>query len=175
MVNYPYVYPSAKGNVEAQKSAAGRRRARQVFENMRAAKYPQVEADRPSKPPIGGINVGVSKFSRHPAEAFAATECLVRPENQIEVAKLGGLPPVRADLYDRPELKRIYPGYADVIRRSIQDAAPRPSESPAYQDLSLAVQRAVHPTTKIDPRDPEPTYDELRDKVEKAVKREGLL
>jgi multiple sugar transport system substrate-binding protein len=175
MINYPYVYPSAKGNVEAQTSPAGRRRAQQLFESMRAAKYPQVDAGRPSKPPIGGINIGVSAYSRHPAEAFAATECLVRPENQIQVAQLGGLPPVRADLYDRPEVKEIYPGYADVIRRSIEDAAPRPSQSPAYQDLSLAIQRAVHPPTKIDPRDPGPVYDELRDKVEKAVKREGLL
>jgi len=101
--------------------------------------------------------------------------CLVKPENQLEVATLGGLPPVRADLYDRPAIEKIYPGFANLIRTSIQDAAPRPSISPAYQDLSLAIQRALHPTTKIDPDDVEPTYDELRDKVRQAIKREGLL
>jgi multiple sugar transport system substrate-binding protein len=164
MINYPYVYPSAKGN-----------RPRTVFPYIAAAKYPQVDPDKPSKPPIGGINIGVSAYSKHPKEAFEAARCLVKPANQLEVATLGGLPPVRSDLYDRPAIQKIYPGFADLIRTSIQNAAPRPSISPAYQDLSLAIQRALHPTTKIDPNNVEPTYNELRDKVQQAVKREGLL
>ncbi len=163
MINYPFVYPSAKSNAPA------------IFKNMGAAQFPGVDAGTPSKPPIGGINVGVSAYSKHKAEAFAATECLVKPENQLEVASLGGLPPVREDLYDRPEMDKVYPGFADEIRRAIQSAAPRPSESPAYQDLSLAIQRAVHPTTKIDAKNPDSTYETLHDNVEKAVKREGLL
>lgn len=163
MVNYPFVYPSAKDN------------APKVFEQMGAAKLPQVVEGRDSAPPIGGINIGVSSFSDHPEEAFAAVECLVQGENQLEVAELGGLPPVRADLYEQDEIREIYPGFADVIRDSIRDAKARPSESPAYQDLSLAIQRALSPTTDIDPDDPSSTYDELRDNVEKAVKREGLL
>jgi len=163
MINYPFVYPSAKEN------------APDVFKQIAAAKFPQVDPSKPSKPPIGGINIGVSAFSKHPDQAFAATECLIKPSNQLEVAKLGGLPPVRSDVYDKPEIDKIYPGFADVIRESIQDAAPRPSESPAYQDLSLAIQRAIHPTTEIDPKNPGPAYDRLRDYVEKAIKREGLL
>jgi len=162
-INYPFVYPSAKEN------------APDIFKQMAAAQYPAVDPNKPSKPPIGGINIGVSKFSKHQDEAFAATECLVKPENQLEVASLGGLPPVRRDLYDQPEIDKVYPGFAQQIRQSIENAAPRPSESPAYQDLSLAIQRAVHPTTQIAPRRPDATYDRLRDNVEKAVKREGLL
>jgi multiple sugar transport system substrate-binding protein len=162
-INYPFVYPSAKSN------------APKIFKQMGAAQFPAVEAGKPSRPPIGGINIGVSSYSKHKAEAFAATECLVQPQNQLEVASLGGLPPVRQDLYNRPEIDKVYPGFADEIRRSIQNAAPRPSESPAYQDLSLAIQRAVHPTTKIDPKNPDSTYNTLHDNVEKAVKREGLL
>jgi hypothetical protein len=83
---------------------------------------------------------------------------------------------VREDLYDRPVMdNEVYPGFADQIRESIRNAAPRPSQSPAYQDLSLAIQRAVHPTTQIDPQNPDETYDRLLNNVEKAVKREGLL
>jgi multiple sugar transport system substrate-binding protein len=166
-INYPFVYPSAKNSTEPA--------VRKVFEQMAAAQYPRVDADKPSRPPIGGINIGVSAYSKHRAEAFAAAECLVKPANQLEVATLGGLPPVREDLYGRPEINKVYPGFADQIRRSILNAGPRPSQSPAYQDLSLAIQRAIHPTTKIDPKNPAPTYDTLRDYVEKAVKREGLL
>jgi multiple sugar transport system substrate-binding protein len=163
-INYPFVFPSAKEN------------APEVFKQMGVAQYPAVEAGQESKPPIGGINIGVSAFSDHKQEAFDAIECLVQPENQLEVARLGGLPPVREDLYDRPVMdNEVYPGFADQIRESIRNAAPRPSQSPAYQDLSLAIQRAVHPTTQIDPQNPDETYDRLLNNVEKAVKREGLL
>ena len=162
-INYPFVYPSAKEN------------APDVFKQMGVAQFPAVDAGNPSRPPIGGINIGVSSFSKHKEQAFAAIECLVKPDNQLEVATLGGLPPVREDLYDQPEIDKVYPGFADQVRQAINNAAPRPSQSPAYQDLSLAIQRAVHPTTKIDPRNAQSTYDTLRDNVEKAVKREGLL
>jgi multiple sugar transport system substrate-binding protein len=163
MINYSFVYPSAKSN------------APDIFKVMAAAKYPQVDPSIPSKPPIGGINIGVSAFSKHPKEAFDAVRCLVEPANQLEVAKLGGLPPVRSDLYDQPEIQQAFPGFSDVVRDSIKDAAPRPSQSPAYQDLSLAIQRGVHPTTQIDPSNLDPAYNRLRDYVEKAIKREGLL
>ncbi len=162
-INYPFVYPSAKEN------------APKIFEQMGAAQFPAVDADKPAKPPIGGINIGVSAYSKHKDVAFEATECLIKPENQLEVATLGGLPPVREDLFDEPEMDKVYPGFADQIRDAIKNAGPRPSESPAYQDLSLAIQRAVHPTTKIDPKNLGPAYEKLRDNVEKAVKREGLL
>jgi multiple sugar transport system substrate-binding protein len=163
MINYPFVYPSAKEN------------APDVFENMGAAKFPAVDESRPSAPPLGGINIGVSAYSDKKDIAFEAIECMVQPQNQITIAEMGGLPPVREDIYDQPEIEKIYPGFADLIRQSIADAAPRPSESPAYQDLSLAIQRALHPTDDINPDDLEPSYDRLKDYVERAVKREGLL
>ena len=163
MINYPFVFPSAKEN------------APEIFKNMGAAKYPKVVEDEESRPPLGGINIGVSAYSKNKDLAFEAVQCLVGAEKQISIAELGGLPPVREDLYDRPEVEEIYPGFAQLIRDSIADAGPRPSESPAYQDLSLAIQSGVHPTTGIDPDNPDPTYDKLRDFIERAIKREGLL
>lgn len=163
MINYPFVFASAKSN------------APDVFEQMGAAKLPQVVEGTDSAPPIGGFNIGVSEFSDNKDLAFAAAECLASEENQLEVVSLEGLPPVREDLFERSQVREAYPGFADLVRESIRDAEPRPSESPAYQDLSLAIQRSLHPTTEIDPDDPGPTYEELRDKAEQAVKREGLL
>ena len=163
MVNYPFVYPSAEAE------------APDVFKVMEAAKYPRVDRNRPSAPPLGGINLAVSAFSDNKELAFEAIECLVQPENQLEIAGAGGLPPVREDVYDSKQINEVYPGFAQLIRNSIETAASRPSESPAYQDIALAIQRAVHPTTDIDPEDPAPTYEELRDKLEQAIKREGLL
>ncbi|MDQ4089178.1 MAG: extracellular solute-binding protein [Actinomycetota bacterium] len=163
MINYPFVVPSAREN------------APEVFENMAAAKYPRVDPDIESRPPLGGINLGVSAFSANPDLAFEAIECIVQPENQLLLAREGGLPPVLTALYDRPEIEEIYPGFSDVLFASISDAAPRPAETPAYQDVSLAIQREVHPVTAIDPRSPDQTYQDLRQRVRQAVQREGLL
>jgi multiple sugar transport system substrate-binding protein len=163
MVNYPFVFPSAEEN------------APDVAKVMRAAKYPRVVPDRESAPPLGGINLGVSAFSENPDLAWEAVECLIQPQNQLEIASKGGLPPVRTDLYERKAIDKVYPGFADLIRSSIQTATPRPSESPAYQDLTLAIQRAIHPTDDIDPQDPTPTYEDLVDKLNQAVDREGVL
>jgi multiple sugar transport system substrate-binding protein len=162
MINYPFVYPSAKEN------------APDVFEQMAATKYPAISEDMPSHPPLGGINLGVSKFSENPELAFDAIACLVQPENQVIAATLGGLPPVTEDLYDSKEIAKAYPGFADDIRASIEDAAPRPL-TPAYTDLSLALQRSLHPIGDVSPSDVDAVYDELLEKVEQAVKREGLL
>ena len=60
MINYSFVYPSAKSN------------APDIYKQMVAAKYPQVDPSKPAKPPIGGINIGVSAYSKHPKEAFDA-------------------------------------------------------------------------------------------------------
>ena len=162
MINYPFVYPSAKEN------------APDVFEQIAATKYPAVTEGEPSRPPLGGINLAVSKFSEHPDLTFDAIACLVQPEHQVTAATLGGLPPVTEDLYESKEIQDAYPGFAEVIKQSIDDAAPRPL-TPAYTDLSLALQRSLHPIGDISPEDADQTYDELRENVEQAVKREGLL
>jgi multiple sugar transport system substrate-binding protein len=162
MVNYPFVYPSAKEN------------APDVFKNMEAARYPRVVDDIPSKPPLGGIILGVSAFSNSKDQAFEAIKCLRQQQNQIEIAGAAGLPPVIEKVYDSKEIEKIYPGFSGLMRTSIEAAAPRPV-TPAYQDVSLAIQRVVHPVSEIDPQDPTPTVDDLREKVATALRVEGLL
>lgn len=162
MINYPFVFPSAKEN------------APDVFKQLGAAKYPAIEPGTPSAPPLGGINLAVSKFSDNPDLAFEAISCLVKPENQVIAATLGGLPPVTEALYDSKEIEDAYPGFSDVIRQSIEDAAPRPL-TPAYTDLSLALQRGLHPIGDISPEGVGEAYDRLFDYVDQAVKREGVL
>jgi multiple sugar transport system substrate-binding protein len=162
MINYPFVYPSAKEN------------APEVFKNIAATIYPGVDAGRPSAPPLGGINLGVSSFSEHKQEATDAIRCMIRPENQIEIAAAGGLPPVLESLYDEKQIDSVYPGFAGLIRQSIEQAAPRPV-TPAYQDLSLAIQRTLHPLDDIAESDVSGKVDELRDNVQTALNVEGLL
>ena len=158
MVNYPFIFPSA------------REEAPDVFENLGWARYPGMEEGTPSKPPLGGGNIGIGAFTDHPDEAVDATRCLISPEHQISYATEGGLPPTLGRLYDDESLRENYP-FADLLRDSINEAAPRPV-TPAYNDISRVIYTTIHPTRSIDP---EGDAETLRDQVEKAVKSEGLL
>lgn len=162
MTNYTFAYASAKEE------------APEIAKNMGFARFPGIDPDRPSKPPLGGFNLAVSSFSENKDIAFDAAACLANGKSQLTATELDGLPPSRSDLYSNKIVTGAYPGFAELVKRSIEDAGPRPSTA-AYQDVSLAVQRSLHPPDKIDPDDASSVYDELRSNLEDAVKREGLL
>ena len=162
MINYTFALGSAKEN------------APDIAKEMGAAKFPEVVEGTPSKPPLGGFNLGVSTYSENPDEAFEAAACLSNSESQLTATELDGLPPSNKSLYSDKVVQDAFPGFADEIEESIEDGGPRPL-TPAYTDLSLAIQRTLHPPQDIDPEDAQAKYDELRENVELAVKREGLL
>ena len=161
MVNYTFAYGSAGEN------------APDIQANMGFARYPGVVAGEPSRPPLGGFNIGVGAFSNNPDLAFEAATCIASPEMQLVATELDGLPPSDQTLYNDPVVTEAYPGFAPLVKESIDNAAVRPL-TPAYTDLSLAIQRTLHPPDKIDPSDVGSIYDELRSNAEDAVKREGL-
>jgi len=162
MTNYTFAYASASGE------------APDIAKVMGAARFPGVVASKPSRPPLGGFNLAVSAYSENQDVAFEAAACLAGKESQLTAVELDGLPPSRSDLYATKAVTKAYPGFAQLVEESIEESGPRPT-TPAYQDVSLAVQRTLHPPDKIDPADAESVYEELRDKLEDAVKREGLL
>ena len=101
MVNYTYVWPSALAN------------APQVASHMGWARWPALEQGNPSRVTIGGINLGVSAHARHPDLVFEAAACIASESNQRIAARLGGLPPTTAALYEDPEVRRTFP-FADI-------------------------------------------------------------
>jgi multiple sugar transport system substrate-binding protein len=151
-VNYPFVYPSAE--------AVGK----DFQKNMGWAIYPRSVKGEQSRPPLGGINIGVSKYGETPDLAFEAAKCLASPEHQAIAAELGGLPPTTESVYNTAKVKKAYP-FADLLRKSIEQAAPRPV-TPAYSDISLAIQKTYSPPDGIDPNGIE---QKLKDRIEKAV------
>ncbi|HEX3240495.1 MAG TPA: ABC transporter substrate-binding protein [Solirubrobacterales bacterium] len=162
MTNYTFAYASAQSE------------APDIGKNMGYARFPEVVAGTPSKPPLGGFNLAVSSFSENKDVAFKAAACLADEKSQKTAVELDGLPPSRSDLYATKEVQKAYPGFANLVKESIEDSGPRPT-TPAYQDVSLAVQRTLHPPDKIDPEDASGIYEELKSNLEDAVKREGLL
>lgn len=158
MVNYTFVWPSAQEN------------APQVAANMGWARWPAVNPGEPSHVTVGGINVGVGAYSRHPQLAFEAAACLRSLENQVVAGQKGGLPPTAEALYDDPRIREAFP-FADVLRDTLRDATQRP-QTPAYNDVSLAIQRTVHPPRSIQRQDDD---EQLRSRIEKTLKSGGLL
>jgi multiple sugar transport system substrate-binding protein len=161
MVNYTFAYGSAGEN------------APDIQKNTGIARYPEVVPGMPSRPPLGGFNIGVSAFSNHPDLAFEAAACITSPMGQLLATELDGLPPSNQTLYTDPVVTEAYPGFAELVKQSLDDAATR-ALTPAYTDLSLAIQRTLHPPDKINPDDVGSIYDELKSNAEDAVKREGL-
>jgi multiple sugar transport system substrate-binding protein len=150
-INYSFIYPSAEAIEGFQ-------------EKIGWARYPRTDQDKPSRPPLGGFNIAVSAYSSSPDLAFEAAECLASPENQALSAELGGLAPTSESVYDEPKVKKAFP-FGDVLRESIDEAGPRPV-TPAYSDISLAIQKTYHPPDGVDPNG---IVERLRDRIEKAV------
>ena len=113
---------------------------------------------------LGGINLGIGAYSKHPDLAFEAAQCIAKDKNQVVAAELGGLAPSSEALYDNPKVKKAFP-FGDLMRQSLADGVPRPV-SPAYSDISLAIQKTFHPPDGIDPGS---VVSELEDKLDKAA------
>jgi multiple sugar transport system substrate-binding protein len=153
-VNYTFVYASAGEKPGFQ-------------QKMGWAPYPGVEPGRPSRVTLGGINLAVGAYTKNPGLAFDAAECLAQPQNQVAAAEKGGLPPTTQSLYDTPPIQKAFP-FAALLRDTLQTGVPRPV-SPAYSDISLAIQKSYHPPEGVSPGN---IISQLKDKLERAVQGE---
>ncbi|MEV4615278.1 ABC transporter substrate-binding protein [Kitasatospora sp. NPDC049258] len=157
-LNYPFVYPSMKANQP------------DLFPHFKWAPYPGVTADRPATVTIGGIDLAVGTYTRQPDLAFEATLCLRDRENQLTNALEGGLPPSLRSLYQAAELTKSYPFAADVLA-ALDTASVRP-QTPAYQNVSIAISHTLSPPASIRP---ESTVADLRGQIQDALGSKGLI
>src|SRR5690606_36807737 len=126
--NWPYAYVAASA---PESKVAGK-----------VGAVPLPGADGPGTSVLGGSNLAVSSQARHPDSAARLIAYLTSERVQRQVLTRGALPPVRADLYDDPDLVRRFP-YLPTLRESVLAAEPRP-KSPHYDQVSLVVQAVVH-------------------------------
>ncbi|MGY1618053.1 extracellular solute-binding protein [Geodermatophilus sp. SYSU D00691] len=142
MVNWPFVWAQAQTKVEAGTLDQS------VPDDYGWTLYPRVDEDTPSAPPLGGINLGVSAFSRYADFAYEATECITSDENQAYYMNTNGNPASSVAVYDDPEVQEVYP-MADTIRESLALAAPRPLTA-YYSEVTGGLQREYHPPASVD-------------------------
>jgi multiple sugar transport system substrate-binding protein len=126
-----------------------------VAKDIGYARYPQTVEGEESRPPYGGIGIGVSEFSDEKDFALQAAECLVSPESQGINAEMTGNMPASTKGYEYPKLKDQYPAdLLELFQTSVDAAAPR-TVTPYWSDVSGAIQNIWHPPRAVDKDTPE--------------------
>ncbi|MFG3714731.1 ABC transporter substrate-binding protein [Micromonospora sp. NPDC047730] len=157
-VNWPFVYPAMQeANPELAKQVGW-------------ARIPGIDENTPSKVTIGGVNMAVSAYSKHPEESFEAARCIRNEKNQKFSAINDGVPPTIEKVYDDPEMAEAYP-MKETILEELRDPAVRPL-TPAYQSISTVMSAILSPPSAIRPQQ---TADELRDAIADALDSKGVL
>jgi multiple sugar transport system substrate-binding protein len=157
-LNWPYVWASMTGD------------APDIAKNTAWAPYPAIDASTPAVTTIGGSNMAVSSFSKHPDLAFDAIKCLRGPESQLTLAVKAGQAPSIESVYSDPQMDKAYPMKA-VLLDELKKSAPRP-RTPAYQNLSTVVAAQLSPPSSIDPLK---TAASLRKAIQDAIDSKGVL
>ncbi|MEV5765299.1 ABC transporter substrate-binding protein [Micromonospora sp. NPDC052213] len=157
-VNWPFVYPAMQeANPELAKQVGW-------------ARIPGIDGNTPSKVTIGGVNMAVSAYSKHPEESFEVARCIRNEKNQKFSAINDGVPPTIEKVYDDPEMAEAYP-MKETILEELKDPAVRPL-TPAYQSISTVMSAILSPPSAIRPQQ---TADELRDAIADALDSKGVL
>jgi multiple sugar transport system substrate-binding protein len=156
MVNWPYVYSAAQGDVTSGAVSQS------VIDDIGWARYPEVRAGEESKPPLGGINLAIGAYTKYPQQALDLVKCATSLQSNVEYMLDSGNPAAKGAAYDDPQVRKAFP-MAALIRESINDAGPRPV-TPYYNDVSTSVQITWHPATKVEaPATPEETATFMAD------------
>ena len=157
-INYPFVWQSAKTTGPA------------VAKEMGYAPFPKVDPGVAPHVSLGGYNLGISAYSKHPQLAFEAASCLTQTQNQERDAVKGGLAPVATSIYSNASFEQLYPFHA-LIESQLQDYGIRP-QTAAYADVTLAIQKTLSPPASIDPANVAST---LRSEIKASLSSEALL
>ena len=146
MVNWPYVWPAAgaaldDGSLDAADVA-----------DIGWAPYPRVRAGAESRPPLGGIDIGIGRFSDRPDLALEAARCITSVESQTYYFQTEGNPAARSEVFSVPAIVEAFP-MAPLLAQSLEASAPRP-QTELYGDLSASLQRVFHPPDQVGPDTP---------------------
>jgi multiple sugar transport system substrate-binding protein len=133
------------------------------------APFPSVDGGTP-RVTLGGANYGISRYSKHPAEAFEAAMCMRNEKNALSAALDAGDVPALGTVFNEPAFIKAYP-MKDVMLQELQNAVPRPV-SPVYQNISTIVSTTLSPPAAIDPQK---SANELRTAIQAAIEGKGIL
>jgi multiple sugar transport system substrate-binding protein len=131
--NWPYVWPLSQTDPGSK-----------VKGKVGVAPLPGFEGQSPATV-LGGKNLGISRFTKHPEEAFDAIQCIASAKNQRRLLEVKGNLPALQAVYDVPELQQKIP-FLSTARDALDVAHPRPI-TPYYNDVTIALARAANEAT----------------------------
>jgi multiple sugar transport system substrate-binding protein len=159
IMNWPYVQSAM--NAADKKIAA----------DLGVSRLPEFAPGEPSRATLGGLNYAISKYSKHPEQAFEAAMCLRSEKHQLDGAlSPAGNVPVLESVFEKPEFRKAYPFYPDILAE-LKTAVPRPV-TPLYQNISTIVSTTLSPPSSISPAK---TAVELKDSIQQAIDGKGIL
>jgi multiple sugar transport system substrate-binding protein len=123
----------------------------EIKKDIGYTRYPQSVEGQDSRPPYGGIGVGVSAYSNHVDESMKAIECITNADNQEVNAELTGNMPASEAGYaaNNDALQKIYPAdLLQLFQDSLDAAAPR-TVTPYWSDISGGLQSTWHPPASV--------------------------
>jgi multiple sugar transport system substrate-binding protein len=157
-VNWTFVYNNYAADEE-------------LLQDIGWARYPRTVEDEESKPPTGGINIGIGAFTDQPEFALEAVECITSEEEQVRYAVETANMPARSAAYEDAELGDQFPAdLLDLYRESIDTGGPRPA-SAYWSTIVNATLNEWHPANSVS----ENTPSDSADFIEKALNGEALL
>ena len=132
MRNWPYAWALAQGEDSPVRGRTG------------IASLPRADQGEPSGV-LGGWNLGVSRYSRHPAEAASLVMWLAGPEEQKRRAVRAAYNPTLPALYEDAEIIAANPFFR-TLYSSFENAVARPSRPTGskYNRVSNAIWTRVH-------------------------------
>lgn len=163
MLNWPYILAAARSAVEEGSLDQS------VVDDIGWARYPRVDADKPSAPPLGGTNLAIGASTRYPEEAVDLVKCATSLESSTQYMLAEGEPSTFGAAYDNADVLKAYPN-APLIRESIDQGGPRPI-TPYYVDVSSAVLNTFHPPSSVRPK----TAQEADTFITEVLRGERLL
>jgi trehalose/maltose transport system substrate-binding protein len=133
MRNWPYAWPLAQGPESAIKDQVG------------VSALPKGGADGRHAATLGGWQLAVSKYSKHPELAADLVMYLTGSEEQKRRAIQGAYNPTIESLYQDPEVLAAVPFFGELYDTFV-DAVARPSTATgtSYNQVSNAFWNAVH-------------------------------
>ncbi len=161
MLNWTFVYKLYEGQIETGEIT------QEQFDDLGYARYPQSIEGEESRPPIGGIDIGVGAFSDHPDFVMEAAQCITSTQAQVDLALNNGLMPSTNSAYDEVSASGDFPeDLIELYRTSVDEGGPRP-KSAFYALISSAVQAEWHSPSSVDPQStPENSAEYLQNVLE---------
>ena len=151
MRNWPYAYALGKES--------------KIADNFDITTFPSFEGGEPASV-LGGINLGISAFSKNPDGAAAFIEFATGPEVQKTNFLESASPPATAAAYDDPQVQDEY-AFASDLKAAVEQGQARPV-SPVYAQISEAIFTNVHDALQGN-AEPQAALEKMTSDIEQAL------